>query len=426
MGSVASAWPYQTDPPSPPQLHPQGSTPFEFAQPSSKSSKGGKVCVVSSKEVDSGPSILQAAQQCNNGGTVYFPPGEVFHVATALDLTFLNNINFAILGHIVFRDDIEIWPGQAFDYPFQSASMFWRFGGSNVNIYGAGKGVIDGLGQTYWTAMKANPSVKRPTLFGTDGLHKATISGLTMKNPPGWFNLYTNSTNILVSDMVLDVVQNDTNFPAKNTDGFDTYRSSRIIVQNSIVVNTDDCVSFKPNTTDMLVQNLDCTGSHGISVGSLGQYQDEVDIVENLYIRNITLRNGSDAARIKVWPGVAPGTVDSEAGGGIGRVRNIKYESIRSLNNENAIALTQCYGVKDQALCDANPSKLIIDNIEFNGFSGIAAKKYDPRAGYLTCSSPTVCSDIRAYNINITVPSGKNTTYDCINIDRSSLELSCV
>lgn len=121
----------------------------------------------------------------------------------------------------------------------------------------------------------------------------------------------------------------------------------------------------------MLVQNLDCTGSHGISVGSLGQYQDEVDIVENLYIRNITLRNGSDAARIKVWPGVAPGTVGSEAGGGVGRVRNIKYESIRSLNNESrkpkysnchilnycadAIALTQCYGVKDQALCDANP-----------------------------------------------------------------------
>lgn len=34
----------------------------------------------------------------------------------------------------------------------------------------------------------------------------------------------------------------------------------------------EDCVAFKPNSTNILIQNLVCTGSHGISVGSLGQY----------------------------------------------------------------------------------------------------------------------------------------------------------
>lgn len=34
----------------------------------------------------------------------------------------------------------------------------------------------------------------------------------------------------------------------------------------------------------MLVQNMYCNGSHGISVGSLGQYLGEVDIVENVYV----------------------------------------------------------------------------------------------------------------------------------------------
>lgn len=54
-----------------------------------------------------------------------------------------------------------------------------------------------------------------------------------------------------------------------------------------------DCVSFKPNTTDIIVQNLHCNGSHGISVGSLGQYEGEVDIVENVLVYNISMFNAS-------------------------------------------------------------------------------------------------------------------------------------
>ena len=71
---------------------------------------------------------------------------------------------------------------------------------------------------------------------------------------------------------------------AKNTDGWDIYRSSNVVIQNSVINNGDDCVSFKPNSTEILVQNMHCNGSHGISVGSLGQYVGEVDIVENVLV----------------------------------------------------------------------------------------------------------------------------------------------
>jgi len=50
-------------------------------------------------------------------------------------------------------------------------------------------------------------------------------------------------------------------------------------------------VSFKPNSTNMLVQNMWCNGSHGISVGSLGQYKGEFDIVENIYVFNASMHN---------------------------------------------------------------------------------------------------------------------------------------
>lgn len=93
-------------------------------------------------------------------------------------------------------------------------------------------------------------------------------------------------------------------------------------------------MSFKPNSTNVLVQGLRCNGSHGISVGSLGQYQGQVDIVENLYIYNNSMSNASDGARIKIWPGVPPGTVGSEAGGGLGHVRNVTYEKYENKNND--------------------------------------------------------------------------------------------
>jgi galacturan 1,4-alpha-galacturonidase len=184
---------------------------------------------------DAGPSILAAARKCNNGGTVFFPEGKNYTVATALDLTFLDNIDFAILGNIKFKDDLTYWQAHAFQYSFQSASLFWRFGGRDVNIYGQGTGSIDGdflslplvllkplkltcqlgLGNTWWAAWATNNSVARPILFGTDGLHGATISGLTLLNPPNWFNFISNSSEIIISDMNLSAISNNASVPVK-------------------------------------------------------------------------------------------------------------------------------------------------------------------------------------------------------------------
>lgn len=117
-----------------------------------------------------------------------------------------------------------------------------------------------------------------------------------------------------------------------------------------------DCVSFKPNSTNVVVQNLVCNGSHGISVGSLGQYKGETDIVENLYIYNISMSNASDGARIKVWPGIETAFQSLlNGGGGLGRVRNVTYDRFYHENNDNAITITQCYGQKNQTLCNEFP-----------------------------------------------------------------------
>lgn len=67
----------------------------------------------------------------------------------------------------------------------------------------------------------------------------------------------------------------------------------KIWIRSSFINHPKDCVSFKPNVTDILVQNLHCNGSHGISVGSLGQYPGEVDIVQDVLVYNVSMFNAS-------------------------------------------------------------------------------------------------------------------------------------
>jgi galacturan 1,4-alpha-galacturonidase len=130
-------------------------------------------------------------------------------------LTFLRNIDFAILGTITFNDSPDWWVGKTFNYAFQSASLFWRFGGTNVRIHGAGRGTIDGRGQSYWNRIPANSAVLRPILLGFDGLKQSSITDLNYINPPGWFHFLANSTDVLFSDLTMVVNQLNASAPAK-------------------------------------------------------------------------------------------------------------------------------------------------------------------------------------------------------------------
>jgi len=146
---------------------------------------------------------------------------------------------------------------------------------------------------------------------------------------------------------------------------WDTYRSDSIVIQNSHINNGDDCVSFKPNSTNIIVQGLQCNGSHGISVGSLGQYALEYDIVANITVFNTSMSNASDGARIKVWPGVSSAlSGDLQGGGGTGLVKNVTYDTFYNTNNDYAIELTQCYGQKNLTLCNQFPVSCFLPGIQ--------------------------------------------------------------
>jgi galacturan 1,4-alpha-galacturonidase len=110
----------------------------------------------------------------------------------------------------------------------------------------------------------SNSSLIRPILFTLAGAHGAVISNVKLVNSPEWFIFVgvasytamlsltrglcqvTDSNNVTFNNMNLNAVSTSKN-PAKNTDGWDVYRSDSVVIENSNVNNGDDCFSAKPS-----------------------------------------------------------------------------------------------------------------------------------------------------------------------------------
>jgi galacturan 1,4-alpha-galacturonidase len=75
-------------------------------------------------------------------------------------------------------------------------------------------------------------------LVGIDGLKNSVISDLVLRYSPQYYHFVANSTNLLFDNINISGFSKSKN-TAKNTDGWDTYRSSDITIQNSQINNGD-------------------------------------------------------------------------------------------------------------------------------------------------------------------------------------------
>ncbi|KAE8440398.1 hypothetical protein EG329_008167 [Mollisiaceae sp. DMI_Dod_QoI] len=330
-----------------------------------------KVCYVQSHNdgvTDDSKYIMSALHSCNNGGHVVFREGIKYIIGTALDLTFLNHIDIDIQAYVQFTNDTSYWQANSFKFGFQNVTTFFKLGGNDVNIYGGG--TLDGNGQVWYDLYAADIYTLRPVLIGIDGLHNSIISGLLLRYSPQYYHFVANSSNVIFDNINIAGASKSAN-TAKNTDGWDTYRSTDLVIQNSVV------------------------------------------------------NNGDDGARIKVWPN-APSALsgDLQGGGGSGRVNNITYDTMIIDAVDYAIEVDQCYGQSNLTLCLEYPSPLTITDIVFKNFNGKTTKKYQPEIGTFACSSSAVCNNIVASNINVVSPNGTDLAY-CLNVDDSALDVTC-
>jgi len=75
-------------------------------------------------------------------------------------------------------------------------------------------------------------------LVGIDGLKNSVISDLVLRYSPQYYHFMANSSNVVFDNIDISGFSKSKN-TAKNTDGWDTYRSSDIVIQNSVINNGD-------------------------------------------------------------------------------------------------------------------------------------------------------------------------------------------
>jgi galacturan 1,4-alpha-galacturonidase len=109
-----------------------------------------------------------------------------------------------------------------------------------------------------------------------------------------------------------------TSYPTQNTDGADTIYSDSITFDRWTVVNGDDSISLKANSTDILIKDSTFYRGLGVAIGSIGQYEGAFETIENVTATNITFHNMKHAAYIKTWTGQHVGNPPNGGGDGLG------------------------------------------------------------------------------------------------------------
>lgn len=100
-------------------------------------------------------------------------------------------------------------------------------------------GTINGNGQVWYEAYAANIYTLRPVLIGIDGLKNSIISDLVLRYSPEYYHFVANASNVVFDNINIAGGSTNPNVTAKNTDGWDTYRSDSVTIQNSVINNGD-------------------------------------------------------------------------------------------------------------------------------------------------------------------------------------------
>ncbi|RSL50011.1 hypothetical protein CEP54_012162 [Fusarium duplospermum] len=370
---------------------------------------------------DVSAEFYKGLKRANKGGTLHLTKGHTYVIGKPLDLTFLDNVHVHLDGEIKFTNDTAFWQKNSFTHPFQNSIMFWKWGGKNIKIYG--KGVLNGNGQRWWNEFagkeildKTNQYL-RPILFYAENATGLDIQGIHFKDSPCWTNFVVTSKDISFKDVVCTAHSNNATSLPKNTDFFDSLNVERLTVERAWVDIGDDCFSPKSNASDVYVNTMYCNGTHGQSIGSLGQYKGEKSFVKDVVIENVWMLNGQHGARLKTWAGPDVG---------YGFIDNVTFRNFWGGNNEYTAFIDSCYFNIDEATCAKYPSQMNITNILFENFTGYSSGKYGDAIARLTCSSNpnAVCENIKFKNFDIKTPCGGKPVVICDGV--SDIGMDCV
>ncbi|KAF2101749.1 glycoside hydrolase family 28 protein [Rhizodiscina lignyota] len=400
---------------------------------SSIAASGGRTCVIpaAGDGSDDSPAIREAFRECGNGGHIVFQEDKTYSIETMLQLHNLSSVQVDILGTIMFSTDVRYWIRHGSYFWFQNISIALEFSGDHITIDGHDRGIIDGQGQVWYDlALGIGGLYGRPIPFALRNAQNSVAKNFWIKQSGKWNFVIVESKNITVDNIRITSLSDD--FQANpgnlgNTDGFDTLFSDNVRIMNSYIDSGDDCVSFKPaGSTNIHVQNLTCVNTAGIAIGSLGQYEGQFDLVENITATDITLIGSRNGAYIKTYNGKSVYYPPQGGGNGTGLVRNVLFKNFNIQNiTASPVLIQQCthWAGWDVPPCAEFPANgFTFSNITWTNFTGYSNPTVGTTEVSLVCSPKSKCTGLSFEAINVK-PANGSATYSCTNVD--GLDSSC-
>ncbi|GAB2266697.1 hypothetical protein Dimus_001691 [Dionaea muscipula] len=276
-----------------------------------------------------------------------------------------------------------------------------------------GGGTVDGQGQLLWqyNDCKQNKDcVRLPASIVLNKVSDVSIRRIKSINPMGFHYFISLSRDVRLQRLRITAPES-----SPNTDGIHISRSDNVRIARARIETGDDCVGILQGSTRITMNRITCGPGHGISVGSLGKYQDELD-VSGIQVKNCTFRGTDNGVRIKTWP-FKPNVIPIKATGFL-------FQDIIMNNVRNPILIDQeyCGGSHN---CNLQPSKIRISNIFFYNIAGTSMT---PQAINVQCSSAVPCQNVHFHNINLKTVTGTPTTSYCANakVDIAGLQVPAI
>ncbi|XP_022641620.1 probable polygalacturonase At3g15720 [Vigna radiata var. radiata] len=275
------------------------------------------------------------------------------------------NINIQLQGRIVAPQK-NAWEGD-------KSTMIYFTNINGLRIVGKG-GSIDGFGSSWWPCKNC----PRPAVIGFNACNDLSVSYLSITNSP--------QAHITINgckDAIFSHVSIRSPADSPNTDGIDISSSKNIFIKDSNIASGDDCIAIIGDSSYINATGIACGPGHGISIGSLGRNNDNV---EQVRVYNSSFTKTTNGARIKTFSG------------GSGYARRITFEKITLNQVYNPIIIDQHY------------NNIMVT---FRGFRGTSA---NDRAIDLACGSPG-CFNILLDEIKIVSSQpGKPASCSCTNV----------
>ncbi|KAJ6605084.1 pectin lyase-like protein [Mycena sp. CBHHK59/15] len=379
--------------------------------------------------LDDTDQVLAAIAKCGHGGHTVLQGG-VYNITRKMTWD-LVDAKVDLHGYLSFVPDIEYWLDANNTYRvvfIQNQASWFVITGRDFEVDAHNTGGIQGNGQPWWeyfTTHTREDGDGRPISLTLFRAVRGTIRNFAIQAQPFWCNCVAESKSVVYDGMLCNASNTDPAFAGMNivpnTDGIDTYRSDDVSMLRWDITCGDDCLAIKGNSTNVLARNITCRGGNGIAFGSLAQYANLTDIVENVFMEDLRMLrldpavqpNMQSGVYFKSWDGSINGVPPTGGGGSTGFARNITARNVLLDRVNTPTSISQTNGGKSGDL----PATFKFADLRFENWTGVTATN---KIVSFACSAAVNCTNISFSGFNVAGPAGEAPQFICQNVQNLS------